>query len=378
MRVTRTKTGKLPTKVARDDVVSDYESPPPSPMSAASATAIEPTPELLQPELIVPMESAPVFQTIKSNNKIESGLAIVRDLGGGRYEIISLKNVDSESFSSKETGVLIKADDARHAAIKLGKDDWEAAAFKCAMAIGSADKTIFRFRKLPIELRYRIYDFAIAGFKVLRRSWNGEQAAKTVGFNLMIASKEIYEETKPFFYKNNFRIGQESKLCSSIPVICRDSLKEVTFEWFGWGRKDRTSWDIIMLSLPNVKILNLRITHWAISHQWPNTLGQQDMQVKKFVQTKGFSEITSVRGLDTVRVINEGPRKAPAHDLSQDELKAFQDYLTEKLTMPKYVPPPPPPAPFKQAAKVTRKTAALLKVKKSKRKNWEDDSDYEG
>ncbi|KAI9050551.1 hypothetical protein LZ554_005712 [Drepanopeziza brunnea f. sp. 'monogermtubi'] len=377
MRVTRTKTGKLPTKVVRDDVVSDYESPPPSPVCAASAVAIEPIPELPQPEPIVPKKSAPVFQTIKSNKKIEGGLAIVRDLGGGKYEIISLKSVDPEAFSSKETGVLIKADDARHAAIKLGKDDWEAAAFKCAMAIGSADKTIFRFRKLPIELRFRVYDFAIAGYEVLRRSWDGEQAAKTLGFNLMMASKEIYEETKPFFYKNNFRIGQESKLCSPMPVICRDSLKEVTFEWFGWGRKDRTSWDVIFL-LPNLKILNLRITHWAISQQWANTLGPQDMQVKKFVRTKGFPEITRLRGLDTVRVVNEGPRKAPAQDLSQAELKAFEDYLTEKLTMPKYVPPPPPPAPVKQAAKVTKKTAALLKAKRSKRRNWEDDSDYEG
>jgi hypothetical protein len=142
MRVTRTKTGKLPTKVVRDDVVSDYESPPASPMRTAPAIAIESAPEsapeLVEPKPIVLKKSAPVFQTIKSNKKIQGGLAIVRDLGGGKYEIISLKNVDQEAFSSKETGVLIKANDARRAAINLGKDDWEAAAFKCAMAVGSA------------------------------------------------------------------------------------------------------------------------------------------------------------------------------------------------------------------------------------------------
>lgn len=137
MRVTRTQTGKLPLKVIREEVVSDYESPPPSPRaSSASPPVVDYSVE------VIPKKPTPVFQTFKTNTKIEGGLAIVRDLGGGKYEIVNVKHISHNAFSSEETGLIIKADKKRRDAINLSKEDWAEVAFKCAMAVGSAGKQL--------------------------------------------------------------------------------------------------------------------------------------------------------------------------------------------------------------------------------------------
>lgn len=144
MRVTRQKTGKLPPRTVREDVVEDYESPPPSPSRKRPAEAMEEpleVPEVV--EVVVPKKEVPAFQTFKSNKKLEGGLCLVRPLGGGKYEIINVEKVDQELFTSKETGRMVKADESRRMALSIDEQVWKTAQFKCTQAASSAGEFPF-------------------------------------------------------------------------------------------------------------------------------------------------------------------------------------------------------------------------------------------
>ncbi|PBP24038.1 hypothetical protein BUE80_DR005167 [Diplocarpon rosae] len=378
MRITRLKTGRLPARIIREDVVSDFEDDEPlhslsASMSPVSADQAE-IPQILRP--VIPKQPVPIFQIVKVDRKLEDGLCLVRALGHGRYELVNLKNVDHDIISSKETGVMIKADEERLNAFKLDKKEWEATAFKCHMAVGSADKTIFRFRKLPPELRFRVYDFAIVGAKAIYRV--SDTTSRTLALALRGTCKQFYAETEPFFYKNNFHVYTENVHSLQIPTKIQENLKEVTFQWWGWTRKDRNALNLVR-SFKNVKILNLIVTEWVFlsgTHLAPPASGDL---LCKFRRTRGFTDICELRGFEIVRVSNEGAHKAQDAHITTAEMKAFEAHLNEQLTKAKWVPPPPKPVTVKKAKalKISRAAAAKAKAKKSKRANWDDDSEYD-
>ena len=155
MRVTRGRTGKLPTPATRKGFVSDFDeeegSPPPSPSRKASKKAENTQEEPVEdkvvdvPEVkeVVPEKKpGPVFETFKTNKKLEDGLCVVRALGGGRYEIVNLKNVDQEQFSSEEMGCVINNNDSRREVLDVGEREWEAAKFTLGQAVRSASKLL--------------------------------------------------------------------------------------------------------------------------------------------------------------------------------------------------------------------------------------------
>lgn len=83
-----------------------------------------------------------VFQTFETDAKLEGGLCIVRPLGGGKYEIVNLSQVDQEAFSSKDIGATIKGNRGRLNALDVSKEQWDIAAFKCSQAVASSSKII--------------------------------------------------------------------------------------------------------------------------------------------------------------------------------------------------------------------------------------------
>ncbi|CAL3968007.1 unnamed protein product [Diplocarpon coronariae] len=373
MRLTRLRTGKLPARVVREDVVSDFEDNEPLPslsasMSPVSADQVETLPIL---ESILPKEPKNIFQVVRVNKKLEDGLCLVRALGHGRYELVNLKNVNHDEISSEETGVMIKADEQRLNAFKLDKKEWDAAAFKCHMAVGSANKAIFRFRSLPLELRYRVYDFAIVGVKALYRVSGATQ--KTLALALRGTCKQFYGETESFFYKNSFRVDAENIRDMQIPPKIQDNLKEVTFQWWGWTRKDRSALNLLR-SFRNVKILNLIVTEWIFLSGTHLAEPASGDLLAKFRQSRGFMDICDLRGFETVRVSNEGVRKAQDAHITPAELKAFEDHLNEQLTKARWKSVAVKKA---RALKISRAAAAEAKAKKSKRANWDDDSEYD-
>ncbi|KAL5331765.1 hypothetical protein ACEPPN_001303 [Leptodophora sp. 'Broadleaf-Isolate-01'] len=371
MRVTRGRTGKLPIPASRRGFVTEFEedgSPPPSP-SRKSLPNAEKEPAQVPEEVleVVPAKKpGPVFVVFKSTKKLLDGLCIVRALGGGRYEFVNLTEVNQEQFSSEDTGAAIKADEGRRSILAVDDKEWEAAKFTCGQAVRSADKSIFRIRKLPLELRYLIYEFAMVAYKPLHHT--SGTSSPTLGLALMQTCKEMLEEAKPFFYKNSFRIDSVDRIIPDHFVAIRENLREVTFQWHGFSRRDGNAIKFFH-SCPNLKILNLVVTQWGstdANHYRRQRHHQDVVAIKKFSRCVGFDEIVGLKGLDKVRVLDSGHST-----FTVAERKALRDFLTPILTTPKYIPPPMP-------EKVV-KGARVKKSKKSKRyDNWEDDSDYGG
>ncbi|KAH7386289.1 hypothetical protein BKA64DRAFT_711519 [Cadophora sp. MPI-SDFR-AT-0126] len=377
MRVTRGRTGKLPTPVARKGFVSEFNeeeesSPPPSLSRKRVDKAEEAEEEVVNTQevndVVPEKKRGPVFETFKTNKKLVDGLCVVRALGGGRYEIVNLNNVDQQQFSSEEMGVFIENNESRRNILDVGEKEWEAAKFTLGQAVRSADKSIFRIQKLPFELRLIIYQFAMIGSKPLHRH---EEDTPNLGLApLMQTCKIMLEETRPVFYKNNFRIGSCDKVAADHLMIIKPHLSEVTFDWNTYGRKHVNAIKFFH-TCPNLKILNLRVDNFLsnprIWHKQQYS-HQHVASIKKFSRCRGFDDIVALRGLDKVRVKDCGS------DFTAVEIKALQDFLNTVMTAPKYVPPPQPV----NVVKAT-KTKTKTKTKKSRKStNWEDDSDYAG
>lgn len=140
MPTTRTKQGKLPKKSYtiievdsdEDEVINTQTNDKSVEMSVQEQTP--------QNSLAV-NQSRQVFETFTSTEKLDMGLCIVRPLGGGKYELINLTQVNQQVFSSKETGLMIQDNEARLQAIGMSKEQWDLAKFKCDQAMKSASKT---------------------------------------------------------------------------------------------------------------------------------------------------------------------------------------------------------------------------------------------
>ncbi|XMA14841.1 hypothetical protein WAI453_007632 [Rhynchosporium graminicola] len=371
MRVTRGRTGKLPTPTSRKGFVTvfeDSESPPPSPSrKKLPKFAEEPISPQVPDELlqVVPYKKpAPFLQTFQSKKKLPDGLCIVRALGGGRYEVVPLKDVDLEVASAKENGALIESDAGLRSVLSITPEEWASAKWACDQAISSADRSIFRIRELPLELRLMIYDYALVSHKPLHHKPKGS-TSPTLGLNLMLVSKAIYEETRSTFYKNNFVVFVGTKGPPDYLEAIREHLRFATFKWEHFGKSDSHTFKFLA-TCPKFKVLDVIVTNWCYQYsRYRFGLGVPNDPLRKFKYCPGFEKLCALRGIEEVRIV-----KSLAPDITDADAEALRVHLSSLLTKPIVIIPP---------KKV--KATAVAKAKKSKKKsknNWEDDSEYDG
>ncbi|KAL2065488.1 hypothetical protein VTL71DRAFT_3158 [Oculimacula yallundae] len=377
MRVTRARSGKLPTPTPRAGFINDFEeddaSPPTSPSRNKRSSKVAQKPAEVSKEVVeaVPAEvdpikeeePAPIFISFKSEIKIPAGLGVIRPVTGG-YEFVALKDIDFERVSSEATGALLKGDKGRLDMLSIAEKDFEHAKFACGQAIHSAEKEIFRINKLPLELRLIIYEMAMISDKPLRHTPGS--TAPSLALNLMLTSKVMLEETRPIFYKNSFQIPLSKNVEPESLAAIRDHLKEVTFVWQHYTRLQSGIFKFLA-TCPNFKILTLKVSDWCY-HRTKYSNQMSSSAVKKFLWCPGYDRIIAIRGLEKVRVEKLGSSVAY---LTDAEVQALQDHLTPILTKPKYIPPPKP-------VNVVKPTKAKKgkKAKKSQ-KHWENDSDFD-
>jgi hypothetical protein len=195
---------------------------------------------------------------------------------------------------------------------------------------------IFRFQKLPVELRYRIYDFTLLSSKPLHATPNPD---KKLGFALLRTCRQIYEEASPFFYRNNFKIVDPIKSLKGSWDVLRQNIKEVTFEWWGFALKDPATLRALA-KCPKLKLLNINLTQYCVGgdtrHHKRQYQHQDKDSIKKFSRTQGFDALAEFRGLEKVTVSNPtGPFTAPAKEVSNEEIAALEAFLMKTLTKPK-------------------------------------------
>ncbi|CZR51233.1 uncharacterized protein PAC_01108 [Phialocephala subalpina] len=303
-----------------------------------------------------------VFETFETATALTPGLWIVREVNVGKYELVNLSTVEATVLGSPEIGRLIRADASggRLNAISESEKVLKGAELKVGQALGSANRRIFRFLKLPIELRFKVYDLTVCSDKTLCvGSYQYCPDEILAGIQLTATCRQIYEETRSMFWRNHFRIrdifDKQAKLLA--PVLT-ENLRKVTWSWWANKIKDPNTLKTFM-QCKNLKIFNLRLTKYAVfsaSHGYTSSkrqfLYQDEPAVAKFKLTNGFDELVSLRGLERVTVKNDYPSdevKIRPEDLSDQELKAFETFLTQMLTQPKQ--PNEPPA--KKAKRTT-------------------------
>jgi hypothetical protein len=105
------------------------------------------------------------------------------------------------------------------------------------MLTQSLDGQIFRLMKLPLELRYRIYEFAVISERLLRVA-NANDNSNIIGLALLRTSRQLSRECTPFFWNNNFKINEVVKNFIPHRDQIAKNVREITFEWWGFAKKD--------------------------------------------------------------------------------------------------------------------------------------------
>jgi hypothetical protein len=100
-----------------------------------------------------------------------------------------------------------------------------------------ADGQVFRLMKLPIELRYKIYEFAIIADNPIRHTG----APSQLGLGLLRTSRQVYREAIPFLFRNNFKINDVIKGFEPCRESVIKNVQEITFDWWGYSKKDQAT-----------------------------------------------------------------------------------------------------------------------------------------
>jgi hypothetical protein len=200
---------------------------------------------------------------------------------------------------------------------------------------------IFRFLKLPTELRLRVYDFTIKAKGTLRYKNDDSDKKSWLALNLRGVNKQVNQETTSIFLRNNFRIldPHRNPAMSLVYEAIGPRLREVTFEWWAWAIKDNQTLAMIR-NFAQLKIFNLVITRYCVNRQLHGQRRQYTHQnvdcIKKFSKSNGFDAIMTLRGLERVNVSNsKGLIAADANEVSHVEISRFEIFLNEHLTMPR-------------------------------------------
>ncbi|KAF8857677.1 hypothetical protein BDZ45DRAFT_726572 [Acephala macrosclerotiorum] len=339
-------------------------------VDAPHLTEAEPHPESMQ-LLTVPQPQA-VFQTFESDKSLDAGLCILRDLGGGKYEIVNLKNADHLSLTSQDMGLALKKDEARLEALSIDTGDWELAQFKCEQAVKSAAAAILRFQNLPLELRMKVYDFMVFT-KPLCKVKVGSSYTKTGPFSLMQTCKQLYQETKPFFYQNNFKLNDIHKSMKANPSF-RENLKKVSIEWTGYHKERDSSVFRFLATCKSLETLDIQILRTCVERNHTRQRLYQGMDaIKKFNKCPNFDNLVRISGLNRVTVDGAGFYGSNNHSFAElpsaAEVQTFQIFLNGILTLPRD--PPSTPLATQQAIP-NEKAAVAKKGKKRAREEGEE------
>lgn len=374
---TRNKSGILPPKKISycdpDEDEEEEEEESDQDVEHEIAAAPEPEIEEVVVEPVTPPK--PVFERFSTKAKLQDGFCIVRQLASGRYELVNLSQVDLQRFSSEEIGSQIKKAPALLGLLDLANEDWNQLRLKAGQAVASASKftsiqecvtcvthgmwvgtdnsteaDLFRFQKLPIELRYRIYDFAIVAPTPIHYNRYGTGKEDSMGFNLRATCKQIHEETEKFFFRNVFKldITKEFKLVEK--YIC-SNVREVSYGWWAFAKKDPQMFDMLNYKCPSLKVVNLSVTQYCIDipvghhkYQW---LHHNVPEAKRFRTANGFDALAAIRGLDRINVTKAKGMYLRDVELTQKEVDDFASFLNTIVTQAKPEPKPPSVVPRK-------------------------------
>lgn len=304
-----------------------------------------------------PEKIEPISTTFKTTAKLANGLCIVRQVGVGKFEIINLSTVPDGTLGSEEVGAMIANNSTLANMIDISQQEWNNARVKCQQGLMSARKffavqgwlialrgtnfvggEIFRFFKLPLEMRNMIYKICLVSPKKLSTSSTAKNGG-LINLALLRTSRAVYEEAAPVFQKNTFVIdyfiSQSLKTMSEGGINANIRILEVSLN--GTYQKDSEMFAFVQAckSLKQLKVTYTRLIQvpWRhrarVQHLYP-----QETELSKFRALNGFDVLCSLRGLEKVQIVLEAPPINITNKITEDERVKFEEFLMTKVTRP--------------------------------------------
>ncbi|KAK0112730.1 hypothetical protein ONS95_014466 [Cadophora gregata] len=292
--------------------------------------------------MLDPMKAAPaIFQSFETTTALTEGHCVIRKIEDGSYEIVNLNSASAELFGSKEVGRLVLADETggRMRALEDVEKSWKDSELKIGQVLSSANLRIFRFLKLPLELRLTIYDLTVrANDKLHIGSWKYCAESILPGIQLRGTCRQIYEESSGIFWRNHFRIHDICRQLKPLLPKLTANIQEITWAWWGFKIKDANTLRSFQ-EFEKLTVFHLVLSKYCVySPTRPGSsrqfLHQNEPAVAKFNKTSGFDNLMSMRGLETVTVENSTSDncKIKPEDASDAEIRAFEAFVVKELT----------------------------------------------
>ncbi|KAI1180139.1 hypothetical protein F4777DRAFT_599054 [Nemania sp. FL0916] len=207
------------------------------------------------------------------------------------------------------------------------------------------------FTRLPRELRDRIYNLYTLNFigapNIIPRTKRGSCACagheppgdeefEEVEMNLAYTSKQISNEFLGVFYSQrrfHFSCACEIDFILTNNTLLKSTMTRAMFHWCGLHADDGIRQLQRMEQLSNVIVVISRTTSRYLSHRaqiFCDFFG--DRRPLTLLDARGWKELISIRGLNSVRVHHINKRKADRR--TDDERNCLENMLREYLMRP--------------------------------------------
>ncbi|KAI9650708.1 hypothetical protein NHQ30_000730 [Ciborinia camelliae] len=356
----------MPRSVRMATIKATKSKPPTKKKNIVKTNKKASQPEPTEFSVTNPLDRIYTTFTIENGN-MKDGLWMMRKLDNGKYEAVNLSTVAYEDICSEENEKRLASTPESVQIFKASQKSLVDVTAKLDRAVFTASGKVFRFNKLPIELRYKIYEFALIldTGSALYCERSGGYRQPDLAFGLLATSRSINAECAQFLWKNSFNLSAPSMKCLKNNKECLiRNVRHVKFTWTGSHTTDLFILGMIASS-PNLETLYVKLGSTCVEKgpnsyphyvRRPQYLHQGDNSIRKFSRTNGFDKLISLRGLKKVIVSKHWGLEAAIRvgTLTEADVKAFEKFLMEKLTTPVAPPMVLLPLPSTPTRKSTR------------------------
>jgi hypothetical protein len=159
----------------------------------------------------------------------------------------------------------------------------------------------------------------------------------------MLTCKQVLAESKQFFWKNVFHLSHSAIVKLRVRKEFAKQIEEIEISWDG-----KFPDPAILSSLSKyskLRVLNLNMWYGCINwdrHRNQNILHQNDQSIRLFSKLRGFDELASLRGLETITLDIYGNIEPENKDKTEKAKATFVEFLNKELKKPRPEPIPEP------------------------------------
>lgn len=220
--------------------------------------------------------------------------------------------------------------------------------FSQSIDSGLAQTSVFPFRKLPLEIREKVFGkvignvrwpihrknrVAIVGFCSCPKPTSSPWEATKLNLHLARTSKEMYSEMMAYLFKSttiNFNCSCEMVKTIGEHKVLQENVRSIQYHWVG-PTSDKAF--LKLAGCPNLRSLELIVSRSTL--RW---IDEDEMEMAKYfgprqslrvTESLGFSELIRIRGLLNVRVGHTGAKTADK--IQESQRSGLESLLRDRL-----------------------------------------------